>query len=458
MSKNDNLPTDPNAYYWVKHTKNKRYYIKASTRYPKDKPIAKGKISPDIIHLIKEQDISITARDIYEKLEKCARRSEFLKQIISESRIEHEPTLKALERNEIKYQKLKTMYDTIPPYVKSQVEGRNYDPKSWAAWKEAGDKETNTNAHKESTTNVNGESKNNIPDTNTNIPETNNTGNYFNYNPRSGIYTFNKRDANNIPNPNTNNIPNPGSNNNYNSGHVPSYFNFDQKTGRYSFNSKTTTSDSNNSYSPPPSATPKTTGYSPPPSATPKTTGYSPPPSTNNNFNYNSSSTGYSPPPKANNNFSSSSASYSPPPKANTNPNPYFRFYHDSDPHPHSEPTSKPSDTKTYNYSTSSGSYSYTYDTNKPKTDIPKSSPKSNPKTNIPKYRPKTNNTSSSGEARMPKNFLSGEHKSLLDEYNIKTKKDWRLWLIKNHPDKNPNTTNDLVQKIIEAGQLKFVT
>ena len=42
----------------------------------------------------------------------------------------------------------------------------------------------------------------------------------------------------------------------------------------------------------------------------------------------------------------------------------------------------------------------------------------------------------------------------LLDELNITTKESWKIWIVKNHPDKGGD--NDLFIRVIKAGRVKF--
>ena len=42
---------------------------------------------------------------------------------------------------------------------------------------------------------------------------------------------------------------------------------------------------------------------------------------------------------------------------------------------------------------------------------------------------------------------------SILKKFNITTKKEWRVWLLKNHPDKNSNTNLDDCQNVIHSGR-----
>ncbi len=44
----------------------------------------------------------------------------------------------------------------------------------------------------------------------------------------------------------------------------------------------------------------------------------------------------------------------------------------------------------------------------------------------------------------------------LLQKYKINNKKDWKLWMLKNHPDKNPNTNIELVKLINMAVSVIF--
>ena len=48
------------------------------------------------------------------------------------------------------------------------------------------------------------------------------------------------------------------------------------------------------------------------------------------------------------------------------------------------------------------------------------------------------------------------EFRQVLTDHNITTKKDWKEWLRKNHPDKNSDTDIDLCRKILEAGNAVF--
>jgi len=47
-------------------------------------------------------------------------------------------------------------------------------------------------------------------------------------------------------------------------------------------------------------------------------------------------------------------------------------------------------------------------------------------------------------------------HKIVLDEQGILSKDEWKVWLMKNHPDRNPNTDLELVQKVTTAGKYFF--
>lgn len=44
----------------------------------------------------------------------------------------------------------------------------------------------------------------------------------------------------------------------------------------------------------------------------------------------------------------------------------------------------------------------------------------------------------------------------VLKRLNITTKKEWKEWLLKNHPDKNPSSDQELVTKVIAQGKLRF--
>lgn len=46
--------------------------------------------------------------------------------------------------------------------------------------------------------------------------------------------------------------------------------------------------------------------------------------------------------------------------------------------------------------------------------------------------------------------------KLLLDRLNIKTKQDWKKWLIRNHPDRNPDNTSDFVGRVNTAAEIQF--
>jgi hypothetical protein len=48
------------------------------------------------------------------------------------------------------------------------------------------------------------------------------------------------------------------------------------------------------------------------------------------------------------------------------------------------------------------------------------------------------------------------ETKELFDSLNIKDEKDWKKWLLKNHPDKNPNADMDLVGIVNNRARLYF--
>jgi len=58
----------------------------------------------------------------------------------------------------------------------------------------------------------------------------------------------------------------------------------------------------------------------------------------------------------------------------------------------------------------------------------------------------------------MPVNHLNNSHRKVLKDNNITNRKEWKFWLSKNHPDKNPSVNPDLVRKIIEAGKLAYPT
>lgn len=60
----------------------------------------------------------------------------------------------------------------------------------------------------------------------------------------------------------------------------------------------------------------------------------------------------------------------------------------------------------------------------------------------------------------LPKDFDIRKHEKnesieLLKQHKILSKKDWKDWLLLNHPDKNPNNL-ELAQKIIDAGRAVY--
>lgn len=57
-----------------------------------------------------------------------------------------------------------------------------------------------------------------------------------------------------------------------------------------------------------------------------------------------------------------------------------------------------------------------------------------------------SNGSSSSQPEEPAPKWKKGQE--LLDEYGIKNKKDWKMWLLKNHPDKNKEVDIDLVARI----------
>ena len=46
--------------------------------------------------------------------------------------------------------------------------------------------------------------------------------------------------------------------------------------------------------------------------------------------------------------------------------------------------------------------------------------------------------------------------KDFLDSLYIYSKKDWKMWLLLNHPDKNPNTNKEICSKVIEYGNILY--
>nr|WIL04156.1 hypothetical protein Clen_226 [Cedratvirus lena] len=56
-----------------------------------------------------------------------------------------------------------------------------------------------------------------------------------------------------------------------------------------------------------------------------------------------------------------------------------------------------------------------------------------------------------------PLSSLPGlQTKELFDSLGIKDEKDWKRWLLKNHPDKNPNADTDLVGIVNSRARLYF--
>jgi len=339
------LPTNPEAYYWIKHSKYIRYYIKSTEQYGKDKSIARTKIPANILHQIKEQDNVIQAKEIFHQLSKTISRRKFLLNIIETSTINHEPTKKAFEQNELKYQKLKKRYDEFPDHIKAQAETfassnfyDNYDHQS----------ETNNESYYQHT---NPEPNNANSESNNTNPEPNNTN------------------TNNIPKNNPQPNPQPRT---YNKNHSYTY------TTRYDYN-----------------------------------------------FN-----------PKSR-------------PRPNTNTESTSRNKPNSNPHTNtsSGTESKPNTNNTNN--TSSGTES------KPK---PNTNTNSNANSKTNSNTSSSNSSTETDEAHRPQRYLSKKHKDILKKYNINTKKEWRTWLVKNHPDRNSKINIGIVQDIIEAGQLAFVT
>ena len=52
--------------------------------------------------------------------------------------------------------------------------------------------------------------------------------------------------------------------------------------------------------------------------------------------------------------------------------------------------------------------------------------------------------------------LASLQTKELFDSLGIKDEKDWKRWLLKNHPDKNPNADTDLVGIVNSRARLYF--
>jgi len=84
--------------------------------------------------------------------------------------------------------------------------------------------------------------------------------------------------------------------------------------------------------------------------------------------------------------------------------------------------------------------------------------PKKDPKSDS-KYKEKTKY-----EKEIPTNDFKPKEKiysnmspyELLKYYGINTKKDWRKWMLKNHPDKDPDTDLELVKLINMAAKMMF--
>ncbi|SPN79622.1 Hypothetical protein BRZCDTV_445 [Brazilian cedratvirus IHUMI] len=52
--------------------------------------------------------------------------------------------------------------------------------------------------------------------------------------------------------------------------------------------------------------------------------------------------------------------------------------------------------------------------------------------------------------------ILNLQTKELFDSLGIKDEKDWKKWLLKNHPDKNPNADIDLVGMVNNRARVYF--
>ena len=49
---------------------------------------------------------------------------------------------------------------------------------------------------------------------------------------------------------------------------------------------------------------------------------------------------------------------------------------------------------------------------------------------------------------------IGAKESKLLEQYGIKTRRDFKQWMLRNHPDKNPNIELNLVQEISAAVDL----
>jgi hypothetical protein len=338
--------SNPDDYYWMRQTKNVRYYIKKSGQ-----SIAKGKIPASILHLIPEKDKTEQAEEIYLQMKKVEQRRDFLKNLIKDPEDPiYAGTQASLNKEENKYKILKEKYDSFPEDVKQVINERFA------------------------------------------------SGNYY-----RTQYKYQGESK-------------------YSSQSKPRYNASKNYTG-------------NNSSQPPPEPPPVEDYYKP--------YGKSQYPNRSAGYTNNTSKrwweqyyNNYTNNEQNSSEDKSDSSSKSESPKSNyTGPSPNPDYAED-----------KTNSSSSYSYTKSSTSYSYT----KPSTNKPSASkPSARPRTHIPKSNP-------SGEARIPISYPKKLHHDILKEYNITDRSSWKKWLIKNHPDKNPDIKQDIVKTIIEAGQLIF--
>lgn len=82
---------------------------------------------------------------------------------------------------------------------------------------------------------------------------------------------------------------------------------------------------------------------------------------------------------------------------------------------------------------------------------------KSNNQSKEPNKEPNENKADPPKERTEYKKPIPSNPYDLLKEYGINNRKDWRRWMLKNHPDKNPNTDIELVKLINMAVKIVFV-
>ena len=117
-------PQNPKDYYWVRWANGIRYYVKATNR-----PIAKAKLSPEILPLIPEKDKLLQAQDFLVKLRKAKSKLKDLQKNLRDAKnSETEPRqatptdLEFLKQQYQKYDNLKAKYDEFPEDIRLAAE------------------------------------------------------------------------------------------------------------------------------------------------------------------------------------------------------------------------------------------------------------------------------------------------------------------------------------------------